>query len=77
MIPPEDVDPACAGQWKLFDSPKRSDHERARALCDVCPTFALCELSLDHEDHRIIVGTWAGRLFNQPANRAAAQLVVK
>lgn len=69
---PNSDQPACIGRWELFDSPARADHEQAKQLCDECHMFPLCEAMLELEDHRVIVGTWAGRLFNQAANKAAA-----
>lgn len=52
----------CAGMPLLFESARSDDHERAAALCAVCPAFDACASNRDQllaERHKL-EGTWAG-----------------
>ena len=64
----------CVGQWWLFDSTDKADHEEAAAICDRCPAFAWCEQHLEQAIRLAPAeagptGTWAGRLMTDDRHR--------
>ena len=57
----------CVDLGFLFDSVDPDHHQRAKALCDVCPRFDLCGEELvrylaNPGPGYPVEGTWAGRL---------------
>lgn len=52
-----DAPPPCADQWYLFDSGRRDDHQRAKAICATCPILTECRQT---KPPPAFQGTWAG-----------------
>lgn len=66
---------ACAGLWKLFDSPEREHHEAAAAICATCPMLNTCRAELATAKlltpacYEGPTGTWAGALVGSGRER--------
>lgn len=66
----------CIGQWSLFDSRDAYAHHEARQLCATCPVILECAALLREVRKSSTggpagrpVGTWAGRLVGEVAQR--------